>query len=84
MPNFQGLSKQLKPAPNVIWHKFNTNVYSGSHSSPLSLSAQITANLDVFLRRFNEVQYWIVTELVSTPSLSKRVGLVRKFIKLAA
>nr|XP_016940845.1 rap guanine nucleotide exchange factor 4 isoform X1 [Drosophila suzukii] len=45
---------------------------------------KITANLDVFLRRFNEVQYWIVTELVSTPSLSKRVGLVRKFIKLAA
>ncbi|XP_062127532.1 rap guanine nucleotide exchange factor 4 isoform X3 [Drosophila sulfurigaster albostrigata] len=48
------------------------------------LDALITANLDVFLRRFNEVQYWIVTELVSTQSLSKRVGLVRKFIKLAA
>lgn len=51
---------------------------------PPSFLPQITANLDVFLRRFNEVQYWIVTELVSTPSLSKRVGLVRKFIKLAA
>lgn len=45
---------------------------------------QITANLDVFIRRFNEIQYWIVTEIVSTQSLSKRVSLLRKFIKLAA
>ncbi|XP_055859442.1 rap guanine nucleotide exchange factor 4 isoform X4 [Episyrphus balteatus] len=45
---------------------------------------KITANLDVFLRRFNELQYWIVTEIVSTSSMSKRVGLLRKFIKLAA
>ncbi|XP_005190483.1 rap guanine nucleotide exchange factor 4 isoform X1 [Musca domestica] len=45
---------------------------------------KITANLDVFLRRFNELQYWIVTEMVSTSSMSKRVGLLRKFIKLAA
>lgn len=45
---------------------------------------KITANLDVFIRRFNEIQYWIVTEIVLTPSLSKRVSLLRKFIKLAA
>lgn len=45
---------------------------------------QITANLDVFIRRFNEIQYWIVTEIVLTPSLGKRVSLLRKFIKLAA
>uniref|UniRef100_A0A1B0FQL1 Rap guanine nucleotide exchange factor 4 n=1 Tax=Glossina morsitans morsitans TaxID=37546 RepID=A0A1B0FQL1_GLOMM len=45
---------------------------------------KITANLDVFLRRFNELQYWIVTEIVVTPSISKRVALLRKFIKLAA
>ncbi|XP_037046134.1 rap guanine nucleotide exchange factor 4 isoform X2 [Bradysia coprophila] len=45
---------------------------------------KITANLDVFIRRFNEIQYWIVTEIVSTQSLSKRVSLLRKFIKLAA
>ncbi|KAI8127134.1 Rap guanine nucleotide exchange factor 3 [Lucilia cuprina] len=38
---------------------------------------KITANLDVFLRRFNELQYWIVTEIVSTSSMSKRVGLLR-------
>ncbi|XP_020717150.1 rap guanine nucleotide exchange factor 4 isoform X2 [Ceratitis capitata] len=45
---------------------------------------KITANLDVFLRRFNELQYWIVTDIVSASSMSKRVGLLRKFIKLAA
>lgn len=45
---------------------------------------QITANLDVFLRRFNEIQFWVVTEIVSTHSLSKRVAVLRKFIKLAA
>ncbi|GLV32312.1 Exchange protein directly activated by cAMP [Carabus blaptoides fortunei] len=45
---------------------------------------QITANLDVFLRRFNEIQFWVVTEMCMTSSLSKRVALLRKFIKLAA
>ncbi|CAF0894833.1 unnamed protein product [Didymodactylos carnosus] len=45
---------------------------------------KITANLDVFMRRFNEVQYWIVTEVCLTTSLGKRVQLLRKFIKLAS
>lgn len=43
-----------------------------------------TANLDLFLRRFNEVQYWVVTEILLTQNLSKRVHLLRKFIKLAS
>ncbi|KAF6209024.1 hypothetical protein GE061_014767 [Apolygus lucorum] len=45
---------------------------------------QSTANLDVFLRRFNELQYWVVTEICMTSSLSKRVHVLRKIIKLAA
>lgn len=45
---------------------------------------KITANLELFLRRFNEVQYWIVTEMLLTQNVSKRVMLLRKFIKLAA
>ncbi|XP_052057862.1 rap guanine nucleotide exchange factor 4-like [Mytilus californianus] len=45
---------------------------------------KITANLESFLRRFNEVQYWIVTEMLLTLNVSKRVQLLRKFIKLAA
>ena len=45
---------------------------------------QITANLDLFLRRFNEVQFWVVTELCLTNNVSKRVQLLRKYIKIAA
>lgn len=45
---------------------------------------KITANLDLLLRRFNEVQYWIVTEMLLTQNVSKRVMLLKKFIKLAA
>ncbi|XP_055606465.1 rap guanine nucleotide exchange factor 4 isoform X3 [Uranotaenia lowii] len=45
---------------------------------------KITSNLDVFIRRFNEIQYWVVTEIVSTANLTKRMSLVKKFIKLAA
>ncbi|XP_055620288.1 rap guanine nucleotide exchange factor 4 isoform X2 [Toxorhynchites rutilus septentrionalis] len=45
---------------------------------------KITSNLDVFVRRFNEIQYWVVTEIVSTSNLTKRMSLVKKFIKLAA
>ncbi|XP_044734642.1 rap guanine nucleotide exchange factor 4 isoform X2 [Chrysoperla carnea] len=45
---------------------------------------QITANLDIFLRRFNEIQFWVVTEICMSSSLSKRVSMLRKFIKLAA
>ncbi|XP_014767653.1 rap guanine nucleotide exchange factor 4 isoform X1 [Octopus bimaculoides] len=46
--------------------------------------AKMTANLDLFLRRFNEVQYWVVTEILLTQNLNKRVHLLRKFIKLAS
>uniref|UniRef100_A0A671Q5G4 Rap guanine nucleotide exchange factor (GEF) 4 n=1 Tax=Sinocyclocheilus anshuiensis TaxID=1608454 RepID=A0A671Q5G4_9TELE len=43
-----------------------------------------TANLDLFLRCFNEVQLWVVTEVCLCPTLSKRVQLLKKFIKIAA
>ncbi|XP_066497445.1 rap guanine nucleotide exchange factor 4 isoform X2 [Hoplias malabaricus] len=43
-----------------------------------------TANLDLFLRRFNEVQLWVVTEVCLCSALSKRVQLLKKFIKIAA
>ncbi|XP_070212398.1 rap guanine nucleotide exchange factor 4-like isoform X2 [Littorina saxatilis] len=45
---------------------------------------RITANLDLFLRRFNEVQFWVVTEMLLVNNVSKRVQLLRKFIKLAS
>ncbi|KAG9328303.1 hypothetical protein JZ751_015328, partial [Albula glossodonta] len=43
-----------------------------------------TANLDLFLRRFNEVQLWVVTEVCLCTQLNKRVQLLKKFIKIAA
>ncbi|XP_021341628.1 rap guanine nucleotide exchange factor 4-like isoform X2 [Mizuhopecten yessoensis] len=45
---------------------------------------KITSNLDMFLRHFNEVQFWVITEMVLAQNVSKRVQLLRKFIKLAA
>ncbi|XP_072332267.1 rap guanine nucleotide exchange factor 4 isoform X6 [Scyliorhinus torazame] len=43
-----------------------------------------TANLDLFLRRFNEIQFWVVTEICLCSQLSKRVQLLKKFVKIAA
>ncbi|XP_065559273.1 rap guanine nucleotide exchange factor 4-like isoform X3 [Artemia franciscana] len=45
---------------------------------------RIKSNLDIFLRRFNELQFWIVTEICLAGTLGRRVTLLRKFIKLAA
>ncbi|KAK3865254.1 hypothetical protein Pcinc_029129 [Petrolisthes cinctipes] len=45
---------------------------------------EVMCNLDVFLRRFNEIQYWVVSEICLTNTLSKRAQLLRKFIKLGA
>ncbi|XP_067864968.1 rap guanine nucleotide exchange factor 5-like isoform X3 [Heterodontus francisci] len=43
-----------------------------------------TANLDFLLQRCNEVQLWVATEVLLCSQLSKRVQLVKKFIKVAA
>uniref|UniRef100_UPI003AAC30F4 rap guanine nucleotide exchange factor 4 isoform X5 n=1 Tax=Centroberyx gerrardi TaxID=166262 RepID=UPI003AAC30F4 len=43
-----------------------------------------TVNLDLFLRRFNEIQLWVITEVCLCSPLSKRVQLLKKFIKIAA
>ncbi|TNN54141.1 Rap guanine nucleotide exchange factor 4 [Liparis tanakae] len=52
----------------------------GCHKFP----GAITANLERFVRRFNEVQYWVVTELCLCEDLGKRAVLLKKFIKIAA
>ncbi|XP_031560616.1 rap guanine nucleotide exchange factor 4-like [Actinia tenebrosa] len=44
---------------------------------------KITANLDLFLKRFNEVHYWVITEICLASQISKRVHLLKKFIKIA-
>ncbi|XP_078544671.1 rap guanine nucleotide exchange factor 3 isoform X1 [Lissotriton helveticus] len=43
-----------------------------------------TANLERFIRRFNEVQYWVATEMCLCHEMGKRAQLLKKFIKLAA
>lgn len=43
-----------------------------------------TVNLDLFLRRFNEIQFWVITEVCLCSQLSKRVQLLKKFLKIAA
>uniref|UniRef100_A0A665WXL7 Rap guanine nucleotide exchange factor 4 n=1 Tax=Echeneis naucrates TaxID=173247 RepID=A0A665WXL7_ECHNA len=43
-----------------------------------------TVNLDLFLRRFNEIQLWVISEICMCSQLSKRVQLLKKFIKIAA
>uniref|UniRef100_A0AAV2JZV8 Rap guanine nucleotide exchange factor 4 n=1 Tax=Knipowitschia caucasica TaxID=637954 RepID=A0AAV2JZV8_KNICA len=43
-----------------------------------------TVNLDLFLRRFNEIQFWVISEVCLCSHLSKRVQLLKKFIKISA
>uniref|UniRef100_A0A8C0KDV4 Rap guanine nucleotide exchange factor 3 n=1 Tax=Canis lupus dingo TaxID=286419 RepID=A0A8C0KDV4_CANLU len=51
---------------------------------PQHLRDVTTANLERFMRRFNELQYWVATELCLCPVPGLRAQLLRKFIKLAA
>lgn len=46
--------------------------------------SKITSNLDHLIRRFNEIQYWVITEVCNEPNLQKRVKILSKFIKIAA
>ncbi|KAJ8016880.1 hypothetical protein DPEC_G00011940 [Dallia pectoralis] len=43
-----------------------------------------TANLERFVHRFNQVQYWVVTEVCLCEDLVRRAMLLKKFIKIAA
>ncbi|CAI4231077.1 unnamed protein product [Auanema sp. JU1783] len=43
---------------------------------------RVPSNLDLMMRRFNEVQYWATTEVLLAVA-SKRVNILRKFIKIA-
>ncbi|KAI5618280.1 rap guanine nucleotide exchange factor 5 [Silurus asotus] len=43
-----------------------------------------SAALELLLQRCNEVQQWVMTEVLLCPTLCKRVQLFKKFIKIAA
>ncbi|XP_078194301.1 rap guanine nucleotide exchange factor 3 isoform X6 [Callithrix jacchus] len=51
---------------------------------PQHLRDVTTANLERFMRRFNQLQYWVATELCLCVAPGPRAQLLRKFIKLAA
>uniref|UniRef100_A0A673K264 Rap guanine nucleotide exchange factor 4-like n=1 Tax=Sinocyclocheilus rhinocerous TaxID=307959 RepID=A0A673K264_9TELE len=57
----------------LVYHTFGRQAYRRS-----------TPNLELFLKRFNQVQLWVVTEVCLCGTLSKRVQLLKKFIKIAA
>ncbi|XP_036822986.1 rap guanine nucleotide exchange factor 4 isoform X4 [Oncorhynchus mykiss] len=64
---------QLNALHELLYHTFGRQSFR-----------RTTANLDLFLRRFNQVQLWVVTEVCLCGQLSKRVQLLKKFIKIAA
>lgn len=43
-----------------------------------------TVTLELLLKRCNEVQLWVMTEVLLCPTLCQRVQLIKKFIKIAA
>ncbi|KYO20015.1 hypothetical protein Y1Q_0009489 [Alligator mississippiensis] len=51
---------------------------------PQKFPGATTANLERIMRRFNELQYWVSTELCLCGDVARRAQLLRKFIKLAA
>ncbi|XP_036394401.1 rap guanine nucleotide exchange factor 5-like isoform X1 [Megalops cyprinoides] len=57
----------------LIYHTFSRQT-GGGH----------TVALDLLLQRCNEVQLWVMTEVLLCASLCKRVQLFKKFIKIAA
>ncbi|KAL9966161.1 hypothetical protein ACROYT_G024197 [Oculina patagonica] len=67
---------ELFNAVNI--HEFIFNIFGKENFN------QITANLDLLLKRFNEVQLWVETQILLTQQLNKRVYLLKKFIKIAA
>ncbi|KAM4794780.1 rap guanine nucleotide exchange factor 3 [Rhinophrynus dorsalis] len=58
----------------LIYHTFGKQRFRNS----------TTANLERFMRRFNEVQFWVATEVCLCQDDERRALLLRKFIKLAA
>uniref|UniRef100_A0A0K0FB67 Rap guanine nucleotide exchange factor 1 (inferred by orthology to a C. elegans protein) n=1 Tax=Strongyloides venezuelensis TaxID=75913 RepID=A0A0K0FB67_STRVS len=44
---------------------------------------QSCSNLDILMRRFNEIQYWCVTEILLGRCHARRVEILKKFIKIA-
>uniref|UniRef100_UPI0037E768FF rap guanine nucleotide exchange factor 5-like isoform X2 n=1 Tax=Semicossyphus pulcher TaxID=241346 RepID=UPI0037E768FF len=76
----------------VALTNFDWTIFDSVHEQELvyftfsrhSSSSGHTVALELLLQRFNEVQLWVMTEVLLCPMLCKRVQLIKKFIKIAA
>ncbi|KRZ68376.1 Rap guanine nucleotide exchange factor 4, partial [Trichinella papuae] len=57
----------------LLYHVVSRNLFPG----------KVPVNLDLLIRRFNELQFWVITEILLCGSVSKRAHVVKKFIKIA-
>ncbi|XP_076158259.1 rap guanine nucleotide exchange factor 5 isoform X1 [Alosa pseudoharengus] len=70
---------------------FDWSLFNSIHEQELihytlsrQASSRHTVALEVLLQRCNEVQQWVMSEVLLCHSLAKRVQLLKKFIKIAA
>ncbi|XP_022050217.1 rap guanine nucleotide exchange factor 5-like [Acanthochromis polyacanthus] len=70
---------------------FDRTIFDSMHEQELvyfTFNRHVTSNhtmaLELLLQRCNEVQLWVVTEVLLCSTLCKRVQLIKKFIKIAA
>nr|XP_033497249.1 rap guanine nucleotide exchange factor 5-like isoform X3 [Epinephelus lanceolatus] len=75
----------------VALTNFDWTIFDSIHEQELvyfTFSRQGSSNhtvaLELLLQRCNEVQLWVMTEVLLCPTLCKRVQLIKKFIKIAA
>ena len=82
---------------SLVWLRLPAR-FTCPHASPARLQVELiyyvfgrskfpgatTANLQRFVRRFNEVQYWVATEVCLCEDLMKRAALLKKFVKIAS
>ncbi|CAK6960503.1 rap guanine nucleotide exchange factor 5-like isoform X1 [Scomber scombrus] len=75
----------------VALTNFDWTIFDSMHEQELvyftfnrHASSSHTVALELLLQRCNEVQLWVMTEVLLCPTLCKRVQLIKKFIKIAA
>uniref|UniRef100_A0A8C7LA07 Rap guanine nucleotide exchange factor 5 n=1 Tax=Oncorhynchus kisutch TaxID=8019 RepID=A0A8C7LA07_ONCKI len=75
----------------VTLTNFDWSVFNSIHEQELvyftfsrHASSGHTVALELLLQRCNEVQLWVMTEVLMCPTLCNRVQLIKKFIKIAA
>ncbi|KAM9851879.1 rap guanine nucleotide exchange factor 5-like [Aulostomus maculatus] len=75
----------------VALSNFDWTIFDSIHEQELvyftfsrHASSNHTVALELLLQRCNEIQLWVMTEVLLCPTLCKRVQLIKKFIKIAA